>query len=414
MVLEAPCPDWVANDPVATRYRALFATIDWSVLTPAATAPRRPGPIGTPPALRVRVLLVKISEQLPSIPRLRQFLLEHPALVWEIGLHRSPAAPAPDAEDAEAWLVQERQLRRWQQQAAPWVTQLVTESARQALVQVPDLDAVTALDATHHLAWVKHNNQNQTVTPRFDATQPPRGDPDCRLGAKVRHPSPFLATKVAFWGYHSAVCTSTTAGAVVVLGATVASVVAQEVELAPPVQAQVETVLGRPPRGLTADAAFDSVALWDWTVAAGGTAAIALNPRNGVTRHTPQGVPICAQGHPMRPVRHRDPTPPWQHYTCPVKADPHASCPHPRFLTGGCHAKRATSPGGLARRTVDRASVAYQTAYRQRTCVERVFSQLKSWGLERPIARSLATMRTIILTGYLLINLRALVKLARE
>ncbi len=114
----------------------------------------------------------------------------------------------------------------------------------------------------------------------------------------------------------------------------------------------------------------------------------------------------------MRPVRHRNPDTPRQHYVCPLKGDRQATCPDPRFARGGCHAHRSASPGGHARRTIDRQSAAYLRAYATRTAVERIFSQLKSWGLDRPIARSLATVQSVLLAGYLLINLMLLNTLA--
>jgi len=393
MVPDAPSVTLPATDPVAARYRALFATIDWSLLDPAPMHPRRPGPHGVSQRTIVQVLLVKVGERLGSIPRLHQYLLDHPALRLELGVERLP---------------QERQLRRWQQQAAPLLAQVLTQSAKTVAAQVPQIGALVALDATHHVAWVANNNQNQTMAHRFDAAHPPPGDPDCRLGAKTRHPTPFGPVKQAFWGYHSGLMVSTTPGAVAVLAATVTPVVAQEITLAPALQQQVEAVLGAPPASLTADAAFDSVALWDWVVAPGGSAAIALNARGRSLRHTPAGVPLCAQGKPMRPVRHRDPATPCQHYACPLKGDRQATCPDARFARGGCHTHRSASPGGYARRTIDRHSAAYAAAYAKRTTAERIFSQLKSWGLERPIARSLATVQSVLLAGYLLINLMLL------
>ena len=46
---------------------------------------------------------------------------------------------------------------------------------------------VVSLDTKHILAWVKENNPKAYVDERFDKTQQPRGDPDCKLGCKRRH-----------------------------------------------------------------------------------------------------------------------------------------------------------------------------------------------------------------------------------
>jgi hypothetical protein len=58
--------------------------------------------------------------------------------------------------------------------------------------------------------------------------------------------------------------------------------------------------------------------------------------------------------------------------------------------------------------TLDRESPLYRAIYNQRTCAERINSQAKELGIERPKvrnARSVANLNTLI---YLVINVRAL------
>jgi hypothetical protein len=396
-----PTPAVVAADPVASAFRALLATVDWTQV------PQRdretPGPHPLPATVYLKALLVKVAKHLPSIEALRRYLDEHPALCWELGFRPRGNQPA---------LPSSRWLRTQQQRLAPLMAQVLQQTVHTLASRVPALDALVALDATHHLAWVKQNNLNQSVAQRFDARQQPQGDPDCRLGAKTVHCGPEGARKLAFWGYHSAIVATDTDAGPVVLGATVAAVVAQEVTLARPLVAQVQTTLGHPPASLTADAAFDAGWLWDWVVAPGGTAAIAHNPRTGMAPRSPDGHPYCRQRHVMRPTsRTESPTGPIQHYGCPLVGDPEATCPDPRFRRKGCHKQISVSPGALARTTVDRQSAAYRQAYTKRTLVERVFSRIKSWGLDRPRARGLASVTTIVLSGYLLLNLQTLHRL---
>lgn len=64
--------------------------------------------------------------------------------------------------------------------------------------------------------------------------------------------------------------------------------------------------------------------------------------------------------------------------------------------------------GGLARVTLDRHSPLYKAVYTQRTCCERINSQAKELGIERPKvrhARSVANLNTLT---YLVIHGRAL------
>jgi hypothetical protein len=131
-----------------------------------------------------------------------------------------------------------------------------------------------------------------------------------------------------------------------------------------------------------------------------------------MARRSPEGHPYCRQGRVMRPTsRVVRKTGPIQHYGCPLVGNPQATCPDPRFGRKGCHKQVSVSPGALARTTVDRHSAAYRQAYAKRTLVERVFSRIKSWGLDRPRARCLASVTTIVLSGYLLLNLQTLHRL---
>jgi len=64
--------------------------------------------------------------------------------------------------------------------------------------------------------------------------------------------------------------------------------------------------------------------------------------------------------------------------------------------------------GGLMRVTLDRESPLYKAIYTQRTSCERINSQAKELGIERPKVRnshSVANLNTLI---YLIVNVRAL------
>ena len=85
---------------------------------------------------------------------------------------------------------------------------------------------------------------------------------------------------------------------------------------------------------------------------------------------------------------------------CPI-ADPH-------WATGGCVTTLGTSLGARLRYTLDRDSDAFKAVYKQRTVDERINSQAKELGIERPFLRnqrSITNQNTLI---YVLINLRAL------
>jgi hypothetical protein len=402
----------LAADPVAARYRQLFAPIDWSVVPERDPERAWPGPKPNPPTAFLKALLVKIVEGKPSIAALRRFLVEHPALVRELGFWLVLDATQPCGFDVERTVPSERWLRCHQQHDAALVATLLAESVHALRQHDPTLGQLVALDVTHHYAWVRQNNPNQTLTPRFRGAPQPAGDPDCRLGGKTRHPSPTLCTTEAFWGYSSGIIAAPCALGEVVLAADVQAAAGQEIRFFAPLQTQTNAVLGQPPKQVTADAAFDAWRVYQWVVAGGGVAAIAYNPRGGRPERTAAGHPICDQGHVMTPSRtgrHEDGYR-VQHYRCPLRGDPDTCCPDKRFATGGCRKAINIEAGGQYQRNLDRTSSEYRALYRQRPLVERVFSRLKRGGLEHLLARRLSTVTTILLLGYLAINLTVLAR----
>jgi hypothetical protein len=99
-------------------------------------------------------------------------------------------------------------------------------------------------------------------------------------------------------------------------------------------------------------------------------------------------------------------------YVCPLLfPQPNGkSCSknHKNWPKGGCTADMPTSIGARLRYTLDRDDQAYKDIYKQRTATERINSQAKALGIERPHIRSgkaIANLNTLI---YVLINLRLL------
>lgn len=408
-----PPPSPPPCDPVVSRYRQLFQFVDWSVVPDRDPGRAWPGPKPAPPSAFVKALLIKVLERHRSIPQGRQFLVEHPALAVEIGFRPVYDPVDPSRLDGERIVPSARWLRHHQQHLTPALgAQLLASTIQAAHALEPTLGTVVAIDVTHHYAWVRENNPNQTLTAHFRAARPPRGDPDCRLGAKRRQPTPRQTVTAAFWGYQSGLAASPSPLGDLVLAVAVRPVLAQEVAFFAPLYAQTCATLGHPPQGVTADAAFDAWHVYDPLARTGGLAAIAPNPRGGAPPRTPDGHPRCAAGLGMTPTgqgRHEDGYR-IQRYRCPLRGEPAATCPHPRFAQGGCTKRINIEPGGRHRATLDRTSPAYQHLYRQRPCAERLFSRLKALGLEQPCARRLSTVTTILTLGYLALNLLTLAK----
>jgi len=86
--------------------------------------------------------------------------------------------------------------------------------------------------------------------------------------------------------------------------------------------------------------------------------------------------------------------------TCPIN--------HADWTKGGCKLVMSTAPGARIRYLLDRENERYQTVYKQRTAVERIFSQAVALGIERPKLRNQQAIANLNTLTYVLINLRAM------
>ena len=303
-----------------------------------------------------------------------------------------------------------------------------------------------SLDTKHILAWVKENNPKAYVENRYDKARQPAGDPDCKLGCKRRHnrrqagsepetPStpaknPIPATEKSsgefYWGYGSGVVVTKAPG----WGELILAELTQTFDKADttyffPLMAQVEGRLGFKPRFGTFDAAFDA-----WYVYAyfhrqedpEAFAAVPFSEKGGYKAKgrlfSPDGLPLCAAGLPM-PLKYTftDRTRSIivherGKYVCSLLFPQPSgeSCPknHENWPKAGCTADMPTSIGARLRYTLDRDGEAYKKVYKLRTAVERINSQAKALGIERPYLRNGAAIANQDTLIYILINLRLL------
>ena len=186
-----------------------------------------------------------------------------------------------------------------------------------------------------------------------------------------------------------------------------------------------EQRLGFRPRWGTFDAAFDA-----WYVYAHfhrdehpeAFAAVPFSEKGGYKakgrQFSPEGLPLCSANLPM-PLktiftdRTRSIIPHERgKYACPLlfPQPTGQACPknHKNWAKGGCMADLPTSIGARLRYTLDRDSEAYKAVYKQRTATERINSQAKALGIERPYLRNGAAITNQNTLIYILINLRLL------
>ncbi|MCB0182679.1 MAG: transposase, partial [Caldilineaceae bacterium] len=269
----------------------------------------------------------------------------------------------------------------------------------------------------------------------FDPKKQPAGDKDCKLGCK-RKRNQQTPTKEGkpltekgtlgdyYWGYASGVVATKVDG----VGEFVLAECTQTFDCSDltyffPLMEQVEQRLGKRPPFATADAAFDAFYVYDYfhQEDGNGFAAIPLRQmKHGIRLFDEEGLPLCEAKLAM-PLKnaYTNRTSMVQHkrgrYVCPLLyPEPNGeSCPiqHPKWSDGGCVLTFPTAKGARIRYQLDRESQAYLDIYRQRTAVERIFSQAVALGIERPKLRNQAAITNANSLIYILINLRTLLRL---
>jgi len=411
----------------------LLQLLDWEQL-PTTLSGKRSGWRTTPLAAYVGAFLVKLDRQLPTFGSLRRFLRDHPALIWALGFPLVPDSVQPHQYNIEASLPTQRHFSRKLSELPNDVLQNLLDGQVDWLQkQFGDgFGQVISLDTKHILAWVKENNPKAFIKEgRFDKMLQPTGDPDCKLGCKRRRNQQTptkegqpVSEKVSigeyYWGYASGVA----ATKVPDVGEFVLAEVTQtfdhgDVTYFFPIMDRVERRLGfRPPFG-TADAAFDAFYVYDYfhSDEHNGFAAVPLRQTNQSRSFDEDGLPLCQAGLSMSLkgtfvnrtslVQHRR-----ARYACPL-LHPQPSgknCPidHKKWPGSGCKLVMPTAPGARIRHQLDRKSDRYNQIFKQRTAVERIFSQAVNLGIERPKLRNRQAIANQNTLTYILINLRAM------
>jgi hypothetical protein len=109
---ETRLPQFVRDCPVVQKYLRLLGALDWANFPERPTGRAWPGPSPHPRAPFVAAYLVKLHEHKTYMSNLRDFLVEHPALVWLLGFELVPDPAAPHGFDVEASVPSRKQLGR--------------------------------------------------------------------------------------------------------------------------------------------------------------------------------------------------------------------------------------------------------------------------------------------------------------
>jgi hypothetical protein len=450
---EARLPRFVQESALAMRYLRLLGPLAWDQF-PERDLQRNYGKPAVPYAPFVAACLVKLDQGLTYMHRLRQYLVDHPALVWVLGFPLVPSRQFPWGFDTEASLPTHRHFTRMLRQLPNPALQCLLDSTvhclQAALPAGVAFGQCISLDTKHILAWVKENNPKAYLknSERYDKTRQPKGDPDCRLGCKRRRnqrasskeppptpadnpvPADTISVGEYYWGYASGVVATKVPGwGEFVLAELTQPFDRSDVSYFYPLMADVECRLGFRPSFGAFDAAFDAFYIYEYFRRDGqkdlesAFAAVPLSKRGGHKKTFDQnGLPLCQAGLAM-PLKYTfiSKVTLFEHergrYFCPLLFPQPTGeiCPiqHANWPKG-CITTLPTSIGARIRYQLDRDSEAYKHVYKQRTATERVNSQAVELGIERPKLRNgkaITNQNTLI---YILINLRALQRVCQK
>jgi len=380
-----------------------------------------PGGPPHPHSAYLKALLVKLCEGKRYVTDLRCFLVEHPILVLVVGFRPVLAASQPHGFDVERTVPCDRWLRH-QQHYLPnaWLQALLAGTVHALQAEIPGLGVTVAVDVKHIYAWVQENNPKAYLAEPFDPQRQPRGDGDCRLGVKRQHnqvepDGTTHAHKEYLWGYGTGLVSATDPRyGDVVLAEYTQPFNENDITYFEPLRQRVEQTLGFAPTNWAGDAAFDAWYVYQAAAQHDGIAAVPLNQRGRpLLALDERGFPLCPRQLAMYPAyQFHDPDGfRAQELQCPLlRPRPTGqTCDHEQFAKGvGCNKHVNIELGGLMRVQLDRASEAYRAIYRQRTSTERINSQAKALGIERPAVRNGRSLRNLNTLTYIVINVRAL------
>jgi len=435
-------PSFVRNCPVAMRYLDFLSPLGWQDFPERSLKARGQHESTLGYASYVAAQLVKLEEGIGSTKGLCRYLTEHPGLSWLLGFDVCKSGFIPRQAEFQTYLPRHRHFNRVLRKMPNTSLQVLLDSSVR-LIQAeladiaPGFGKIVSLDTKLILAWVKENNPKAYVKDRYNPDKQPAGDPDCRLGVKRRknigppptpNENPVAGSRAAlsqaeyYWGYASGVvATKVPAWGEFVLAELTQPFNKGDATYFFPLMSDVERRLGFRPHFGALDCAFDAFYVYEYfhDDQHDGFAAVPLAKKGGYTERffDPNGLPICQAGFAMplkftftdrtrAIIEHQR-----GKYVCPLKhpQKTQKTCPanHHRWSKGGCTADMPTSIGTRIRYQLDRDSQTYKAVYNQRTATERINSQAKLLGIERPLLRSqhaIANRNTLI---YVLLNLRA-------
>jgi len=378
-------PEEIFKEPLK-KYEMFFSLLNLSYLEPVKYLGRRP----INRAALTRALIFKNLRSLPTLSDLVAELDERPGLSLILGLKaRKRMLPV---ERFSSFLRDTDNL---------WF-QKIRESLVKKLIQLQIIKgAYLSLDACPIKAKVKQNNLKTNMRNRFCKENPPRNDPESRLGVLATFPSGKKKVEF-FWGYRNHIINDAVSELPLVEITLPANVRGTSVALSQ--FSFIKEQLGLKPKAVIGDSEYDSATIIEYIVKElCAKPRIAKNVRGGASpslRLSPSGFPICIAGFEMlsrgtfwdrkeNRRRHK--------FICPIRgskkfAAQHPYCPwfHPQFIKGsGCYKNIRVDVDETIRQNIDYGSESFKKDYNRRTSSERIFSRLLSLLMQKPTVKGL-------------------------
>jgi len=268
-------------------------------------------------------------------------------------------------------------------------------------------NSFVSADATPVFANTKLNNPKSFAKNKFDKSNPPKSDKNCKLGVYTASNSHNEKNYKFYWGYKNLVLTDAISGLPIAEITTTADV--KEMSITVDFLKNTDSWFSLKEIYFIADKGFDTKDIHNFIrYDLNGHAFIPLNKRN-TKNHTqlPNGNVLCDAGLAM----HKDGKQYFdsyikQKYCCPFrtkKDDSLCPCKHPKYFNGkknrGCTKYITISTD--YRSSINRNSIFFKKIYALRTESERYNSRWKNLNLEKAYVRNINSVSNLNTLGHI-------------
>lgn len=372
-------------------------------------------PTGRKPIQREAILKALIFKSLKSIATLTELvreLCDNPSAALCCGF--DIRKPIPSVERFSAFLRDTKNKELI----------LIRNHLVHQLIELNVIDGqYLAIDSCPIPAKVKENNLKTNAKNRFDKTDPPKGDPDARLGVIITFPQGKKKVQF-FWGYRNHAVTDTKTELPVWEITKPANV--QDSTMFIPIFGLLQQEFQFDIEAVMADGIYDTAAILKYILhTLNAKPRVARNPRNTQAndekeiRYAKSGNRICEANLEMlsRGTFYDKSQDRWrQKWVCPIHHSrkvqkQHIACPvfHPKFFSQkGCYAYKRIDDD--IRKEIDYGSETFKKDANLRTSAERVFSRLLAICMQNPSvvgANAIANHATIAHITVLLVAITA-------